>query len=48
MDIPVRLYAHNYVLNKPYKFVTNLVTHCYHMRYSLPDSSAIYPIKTDR
>ena len=42
------IYIHNYVSNDSYKFVTNLITCCYHTRYSLPDSSAIYPIITDR
>jgi hypothetical protein len=42
------LYAHNYVSNDSYKFVTNLVTCCYHIRYPLADPSAICPIKTDR
>ena len=45
MDIPVRLNSHNYVLNETYKFVINPVTCRFHIRYSLPSSSAICPIK---
>ena len=39
---------HNYVSNKFYKIVTNLATCWYYVRYRLPFSPLISPIKTDR